>query len=112
MEAAGLLVELMQGLEAGSNAQERGHVLYVRIKAAEPAADGVTHETSRRLHETWSTPFDRCDIHSLITRMDDILDMSEAAICGAGCGGHQRRDLLAPAGAGPAHLAVLPCSSA
>jgi predicted phosphate transport protein (TIGR00153 family) len=40
--------------------------------------DSVTHETIRRLHETWITPFDRADIHGLITRMDDVLDLTEA----------------------------------
>jgi predicted phosphate transport protein (TIGR00153 family) len=79
VEAAHLLVELVQGLAGGNEAVERGRALYARIKAAESAADSITHETIRRLHETWITPFDRNDIHSLITRMDDVLDMIEAA---------------------------------
>jgi len=79
VEAAHLLVELVQNLEANDDARERGRALYARIKAAESAADSVTHETIRRLHETWITPFDRYDIHGLITRMDDVLDMIEAA---------------------------------
>jgi predicted phosphate transport protein (TIGR00153 family) len=46
-----------------------------RIDAAERAADKITHETISLLHKTFITPFDRDQIHQLITRMDDILDL-------------------------------------
>jgi len=46
-----------------------------RIDAAERAADKVTHETISLLHKTFITPFDREQIHQLITTMDDILDL-------------------------------------
>jgi hypothetical protein len=46
-----------------------------RIDAAERAADKVTHETIALLHKTFITPFDRDQIHELITTMDDILDL-------------------------------------
>ncbi|HLS56260.1 MAG TPA: DUF47 domain-containing protein [Zeimonas sp.] len=45
------------------------------IDAAEKDADKVTHETVTLLHKTFITPFDRDDIHKLITTMDDILDL-------------------------------------
>src|SRR5512134_3343030 len=45
-----------------------------RIDAAERAADKVTHECISLLHRTFITPFDRDQIHQLITAMDDILD--------------------------------------
>jgi predicted phosphate transport protein (TIGR00153 family) len=48
-----------------------------RIDAAERAADKVTHETIALLHKTFITPFDRDQIHQLITRMDDILDLMQ-----------------------------------
>lgn len=48
------------------------------ISEVEHNGDQVTHETIRRLHETWITPFDRADIHTLISRMDDVLDLAEA----------------------------------
>jgi hypothetical protein len=48
-----------------------------RIDAAERAADKVTHETISLLHKTFITPFDREQIHSLITTMDDILDLTQ-----------------------------------
>jgi predicted phosphate transport protein (TIGR00153 family) len=48
------------------------------VSEAEHAGDQVTHETIKHLHETWITPFDRADIHTLISRMDDVLDLTEA----------------------------------
>ncbi len=46
-----------------------------RIDAAERAADKITHECISLLHKTFITPFDRDQIHQLITAMDDILDL-------------------------------------
>ena len=46
-----------------------------RIDDVERAADKITHETITLLHRTFITPFDREQIHALITRMDDILDL-------------------------------------
>ena len=46
-----------------------------RIDAAERAADKITHECIALLHKTFITPFDRDQIHQLITTMDDILDL-------------------------------------
>ena len=46
-----------------------------RIDDAERAADKITHECISLLHKTFITPFDREQIHSLITAMDDILDL-------------------------------------
>ena len=48
------------------------------VSEAEHAGDTLTHETIKHLHETWITPFDRADIHTLISRMDDVLDLTEA----------------------------------
>jgi hypothetical protein len=46
-----------------------------RIDAVERAADKITHETIALLHKTFITPFDRDQIHQLITTLDDILDL-------------------------------------
>jgi predicted phosphate transport protein (TIGR00153 family) len=46
-----------------------------RIDDVERAADKITHETITLLHRTFITPFDREQIHALITAMDDILDL-------------------------------------
>jgi predicted phosphate transport protein (TIGR00153 family) len=45
------------------------------IENAEHSADRITHETVQLLHTTFVTPFDRDDIHRLISRMDDVLDL-------------------------------------
>jgi predicted phosphate transport protein (TIGR00153 family) len=45
------------------------------IEDAEHSADRITHETVQLLHTTFITPFDRDDIHRLISRMDDVLDL-------------------------------------
>jgi predicted phosphate transport protein (TIGR00153 family) len=46
-----------------------------RIDTTERAADKITHECIALLHKTFITPFDRDQIHALITAMDDILDL-------------------------------------
>src|ERR1041385_4172912 len=47
------------------------------IEAIEKQADKITHNAIELLHKTFITPLDRDDIHQLITRMDDILDLLE-----------------------------------
>ena len=53
--------------------------LAMRIKAIEHETDVITHACVERLHTTFITPFDRDDIHRLITRMDDVMDYIESA---------------------------------
>ena len=45
------------------------------IDGIETRADKITHETVALLHRTFITPLDRDDIHQLISKMDDILDL-------------------------------------
>ena len=45
----------------------------------ERRADKITHETVNVLHATFITPFDRNDIHRLISCMDDVLDLMQDA---------------------------------
>ncbi|MGQ0502055.1 MAG: DUF47 domain-containing protein [Panacagrimonas sp.] len=47
------------------------------IDNIEHRADKITHHTMQLLHQTFITPIDRDEIHQLITRMDDILDLME-----------------------------------
>src|SRR5471032_2975721 len=49
------------------------------IESIEKQADKITYATVDMLHKTFITPIDRDDIHKLITRMDDILDLLEDA---------------------------------
>ena len=53
--------------------------LAARIKEIEHETDVITHTCVERLHTTFITPFDRDDIHRLITRMDDVMDFIESA---------------------------------
>ena len=49
------------------------------IDTIEKAADKITHETVSLLHKTFITPIDREDIHALSSKLDDILDLIDAA---------------------------------
>lgn len=65
------LAQLMR--QYGDVASRRTHI--DRIDLVEKNADRITHETVALLHKTFVTPFDRDDIHKLISNMDDILDL-------------------------------------
>lgn len=43
----------------------------------EGAADAITKTTIEAIHRTFITPFDRTDIHDLITALDDTIDLIE-----------------------------------
>ncbi len=45
------------------------------IDKIERQADDVTHEVLSKLHTSFITPFDRDEIHSLISHLDDVLDI-------------------------------------
>ena len=65
--AAGLLIEMLAGERPiVAKAQE--------IKEIEHKCDFLTHEIIQRLNKTFVTPIDREDIHSLATRIDDVMD--------------------------------------
>jgi uncharacterized protein len=49
------------------------------IKAIEHAGDEITQQTFRMLNKTFITPFDREDIHELVSTMDDVIDLIDAA---------------------------------
>ncbi len=63
-----LLVQMMENF---SEADIRAKQIY----EVEQEGDMITHEVMRRLNKTFLTPIDREDIHSLISRLDDILDL-------------------------------------
>lgn len=71
VEAASLLLDMLEH-------PERKERLALDIGEKESAGDRITHETVKRLHETWITPLDRFDIHGLISKLDDVLDLVEA----------------------------------
>lgn len=48
------------------------------IKDLEHQGDNLTHELMTRLNQTFITPFDREDIHELASKVDDVLDLTDA----------------------------------
>jgi len=75
VEGANAVVELVQHYGDTVRRAE----LIQRIGDIERSADKITHETVSVLHSTFITPFDRNDIHRLISGMDDILDLMQDA---------------------------------
>ena len=49
------------------------------IKDVEHRGDDITHRAFARLHTQFITPFDRSEIHRLLSRIDDVLDLADAA---------------------------------
>jgi predicted phosphate transport protein (TIGR00153 family) len=47
------------------------------LLAMEHHGDEISHEIGRRLNRSFVTPFDREDIHALISALDDVLDLIE-----------------------------------
>ena len=48
-----------------------------QLRDLERTGDGLSHEIGHKLEKTFVTPFDREDIHQLISRLDDVLDFTE-----------------------------------
>src|SRR5690242_4728523 len=71
LQASIVLVDLLRAYEERDRRNER----IARILDLEHAADKVTRDTVSMLHKTFVTPLDRDDIHRLISRMDDVLDL-------------------------------------
>ena len=70
---ARLLAEM---LSDGSNREDVAR----RMRDAEHAADETTHAIIKRVNTTFVTPFDREDIYSLASGLDDIMDMMDEAV--------------------------------
>ena len=49
------------------------------IRDAEHRGDELSHDIGHRLEATFVTPFDREEIHALISGLDDVLDLIEEA---------------------------------
>ncbi len=48
------------------------------IKQVEHEGDDIAHRAFERLHRQFITPFDRAEIHRLLGRIDDVLDLTDA----------------------------------
>ena len=51
-----------------------------RMRDAEHAADETTHAIVKRVNTTFITPFDREDIYSLASGLDDVMDMMDEVV--------------------------------
>lgn len=49
------------------------------LKALEHQCDQIAHESLKRLNLTFVTPLDREDIYAMILRLDNVMDMMDAA---------------------------------
>ena len=67
--------QLLELLEKFNDRDERAK----KIKDTEHAGDKLTHDTMERLNRTFITPLDREDIHELVSRLDDVLDLMDTA---------------------------------
>lgn len=67
-KGASLFVEMMENFP---QAEMKSRQIY----DVEQEGDMLTHEVMRQLNKTFLTPVDREDIHSLVSRIDDILDL-------------------------------------
>ena len=82
----GLFVELAETVHAGAKAFTEILTNYSdvavkveKIKSLEHTADNLTHSIITRVNQTFITPFDREDIHALSSKIDDVLDLIDAA---------------------------------
>jgi uncharacterized protein len=73
VEGAALLAEML----GEGNDRE---AIAKRMRDAEHAADETTHSIVRRVNSTFVTPFDREDIYSLASGLDDVMDFMEEAV--------------------------------
>ena len=73
LTGAGLLAEM---LGADGDREDIAR----RMREAENAADETTHAIIRRVNTTFVTPFDREDIYSLASGLDDIMDMMDEVV--------------------------------
>jgi predicted phosphate transport protein (TIGR00153 family) len=69
--ASGALISMMTAAPADREAR------FAEVSAIESQADTIARETLVALHRAFITPFDRSDIHALITALDDTVDLIE-----------------------------------
>ncbi len=73
VQGAALLSEMMT---EGGDRQS----LAERMREQEHLADEIAHDVIRQVNKTFVTPFDREDIYSLASGLDDVMDFMEEAV--------------------------------
>lgn len=66
------MVEMLEHFEDAAQSADK-------IESCEHVGDTITHEIMTRLNQTFITPFDREDIHELASKIDDVIDLVDAA---------------------------------
>jgi predicted phosphate transport protein (TIGR00153 family) len=74
VETSKTLVELVT-----TTSPQKRKELFREIERLEHVGDEITHETFNELSANFITPFDREDIHDLVTAIDDIVDFIHGA---------------------------------
>lgn len=78
--ATGNLVKASQLLKRiPTESEATRHTIVRQIQDLEHNGDAVTHEIFSELNRTFITPFDREDIHTLTSAVDDVLDFLNGA---------------------------------
>ena len=72
-------VQALSQLVANYNDEDLRHKYGQAVDSAEAAADLITIEVNRSVHQTFITPIDREQIHALINSMDDVADLVQDA---------------------------------
>ena len=74
LEAAKIMDQILESPDPAGELEKFKH-----IKDLEKQADELAHQVFDLLDTTFITPFDREDIHQLVSKMDDLLDFLNAA---------------------------------
>ncbi len=80
-QSAANVVEMAILMVEAVNAEEMSHreTLYQQIDKLENVGDDITHQIYLELGKNFITPFDREDIHSLATAIDDVADLIQGS---------------------------------
>src|SRR5688572_8603247 len=77
-ESAARIVEVARAFQGLLQEPDRFRENARAVKELEHQTDKVTHRALEMLYSTYLTPIDREDIHSLVTRLDDVVDYIDA----------------------------------
>ncbi len=74
-KAALNLVHLAEALHEGMNApRPQREEFFKKVEELESVIEEITHQTNLELSRNFITPFDREDIHALVSAMDNVAD--------------------------------------
>jgi predicted phosphate transport protein (TIGR00153 family) len=77
IDDASNVLDAARVLEEFFRSYDQRERLASQLREGERRGDAISHDIGQRLENTFVTPFDREDIHQLISRLDDIIDFIE-----------------------------------